>query len=324
MAKDVVLITGGNAGIGFACARALARRGWHVLMASRDRSASAAAVARLRAESGAEAASEMGLDLASQASVRALAAEVTGRGLPLRALVCNAGLQFFGRPRFTAEGHEMTFAVNHLGHFLLANLLLDHLRAHAPSRIVVVSSGVHDPKRWTGMPKADISDLATLAATGGPEAGRFRGGLAYVNSKLCNLWFTYELVRRLQMRDGSADGVPAVTVNAFDPGLTPGSSLTRDYPSAVQFGWNRLLPGLARVLSPVVAGINTVEQAGTALARLVDDPQLARLTGRYFPSHTRWKEAPSSPASYDAARARELWEMSERLCGTSATASSPS
>ena len=313
MSHDTVLVTGGNSGLGFECARELARHGWQVLIASRDRSASAAAVERIARDSGNRAVSEMGLDLGSIDSVRRFADEIGARDLPLRALVCNAGLQLSGAPRLSADGFELTFAVNHLGHFVLANLLLRRLIAHAPARIVVVASGVHDPKQWTGMPKAAVSDLDTLARTGGPRMGEFDGRLAYVNSKLCNLWFTYELARRLT---AAGDGRP--TVNAFDPGLVPGSGLARDYPAVLRFLWDRVLPGAARVLTRVVPTINPAPKAGRALARLILDPALAPVSGKYFPSHARWREAPSSEASYDVERARALWEESVRMAGLTA------
>ena len=312
MDRSTVLVTGGNSGIGFECARRLAAEGWRVLIASRNRDASADAVRRITRESGNDAVSAMSVDLGSIESVRQLAREIEAADVPLRALVCNAGLQVGRGPHRSADGFELTFAVNHLGHFLLTNLLLARLTANAPARIVVVASGVHDPQRWTGMPKPSIADLATLAATGGPRQDGFDGRLAYVNSKLCNLWFTYELCRRLEAAHLSADGRP-ITVNAFDPGLVPGSGLARDYPPVLRFVWYRVLPGLARALTPVVAGINPAPKAGAALARLVLDPAIARVSGKYFPSHTRWREAPSSDASYDVARARALWEESVRM-----------
>jgi hypothetical protein len=148
--------------------------------------------------------------------------------------------------------------------------------------------------------------MATLAA-GGPDGGKFSGQLAYVHSKLCNIWFAYELDRRIGAA-GIAAG--AVTVNAYDPGLVPGSGLARDYPAGLQFVWNRILPGTARALSSVVPGISTAHKSGRALAQLVVDPALAGVSGKYFPSHTRWKEAPSSDASYDVGQARALWEAS--------------
>jgi NAD(P)-dependent dehydrogenase (short-subunit alcohol dehydrogenase family) len=240
MSRSAVLVTGGNSGIGFECARELARNGWHVVIASRDRALSQAATRRIAAETGNAAVSELGVDLGSTQSVRDLVWEIDARDLALRALVCNAGLQSGGARKISADGYELTFAVNHLGHFLLANLLLQRLLANAPARIVVVSSGVHDPKRLTGMPKAAVTDMAALAAGGAADAARFNGQLAYVNSKLCNMWFAYELDRRLAAAQLSRDG--RLTVNAFDPGLVPGSGLARDYTAALRFAWNRVLP----------------------------------------------------------------------------------
>jgi NAD(P)-dependent dehydrogenase (short-subunit alcohol dehydrogenase family) len=312
--RNAVLVTGGNSGIGLECARTLARAGRRVLIAGRNQAASAQAVREIGAECGEGRAEAVAVDLGSVASVHALARDIAARDVPLDALVCNAGLQQLnGAQRFSTEGYELTFAANHLGHFLLVNLLLERLAASAPARIVVVASGVHDPKQTTGMPKPKISDIETLARTGGPRAGEFDGRLAYVNSKLCNLWFAYELVRRMEAAGIARDG-RAITVNAFDPGLVPGSGLARDYPRALRFAWERVMPGLANVLSPLVAGISTKRKSGAALARLVLDPALANVTGKYFPSHTRWCEAPSSDFSYDAPTARALWEKSIEMC----------
>src|SRR2546426_12342645 len=207
MDRRTVLVTGGNSGIGFECARRLAAEGCHVLIASRNRDASADAVRRIARESGNDAVSAMSLDLGSIESVRRFAREIEAADVPLRALVCNAGLQVSRGPQRSADGFELTFAVNHLGHFLLTNLLLGRLAANASGRIVIVASGVHDPQFRTGMPKARITDIRTLAEIDGDSDGRLR----YVNSKLCNLWFAYELVRRLE-----GAGLRNLTVNAFD------------------------------------------------------------------------------------------------------------
>jgi hypothetical protein len=137
-----------------------------------------------------------------------------------------------------------------------------------------------------------------------------------VNSKLCNLWFAYELRHRLEASGLATNGT--LTVNAFDPGLVPGSGLARDYPAGLRFVWDRVLPGLGRVLTPFIPVVNPAPKAGGALARLVLDPALADVSGRYFPSHTRWRETRSSAASYDAARARALWEESVRMTGLTA------
>jgi len=312
LGEGVVLVTGGNSGIGLECARELARRGARVLIASRNREVSEQAVRRIARESGEGAASALALDLGSFASVRAFAKEIEARDLPLRALVCNAGLQMNTGPKLTPDGIEATFAVNHLGHFLLTNLLLSRLLANAPARIVIVASGVHDPAMKTMMPHPAITDFETLAATGGPSRERFDGRVAYVNSKLCNLWFAYELVRRLEAA-GLGSGERALSVNAWEPGLVPGSGLARDYPPALKFVWDWILPGAARVLTLRYPTINPAPKSGAALARLVLDPALEGRSGGYFPSHSRWKQAPSSDLSYDLARAAALWEQSLRM-----------
>jgi NAD(P)-dependent dehydrogenase (short-subunit alcohol dehydrogenase family) len=310
--RKAALITGGNSGIGFECARRLARAGLQVIVASRDRKASAAAVRRIVQETGNEAVEEMGLDLGSTAAVRKLAKEIEALDVPLHALVCNAGLQVVRGPVLSPDGFELTFAVNHLGHFLLANLLLDRLVAHAPARVMIVSSGVHDPRLRTGMPRPAVTDMESLARRGGPDERPFNGRLAYVNSKLCNLWFAYELVRRIDAAGLSTAERP-LSVNAFEPGLVPGSGLARDYPAALRFIWDHVLP----VLVYLVPTVNTAERAGSALAELVLDPDLERASGRYFPSHARYREAPSSEDSYDAERAARLWDASVRLCALS-------
>jgi hypothetical protein len=107
-----------------------------------------------------------------------------------------------------------------------------------------------------------------------------------VNSKLCNLWFAYELNRRLAASHLTGDG-RELSVNAFDPGLVPGSGLARDYPPVLRFVWDRVLPGAARLLSPFVPSINPAPKSGGALVHFVIDPALAGVSGKYFPSHAR-------------------------------------
>jgi light-dependent protochlorophyllide reductase len=300
--SDSVLITGGNSGIGLECARALAREGWHVWIASRNRAASDAAARDIRGK-----VDVLEVDLASLDSVRTLAREIEARNVPLRALVCNAGLQFMQGPRLSKDGFEVTFEANHLGHFLLANLLLERLAANAPARVVVVASGVHDPAMKTGLPRPRISDFETLARENGATERGWSGLLAYVNSKLCNVWFAYELARRLDPR--------RITVNAWEPGLVPGSGLARDYHPALRAIWDYVGPPLAGVVSTFYPGVSTMRKSGESLARMVTDPALADTTGRYFPSHTRWQDARSSDESYDVGRAGALWAASARMSG---------
>src|SRR5262249_3303476 len=150
-------------------------------------------------------------------SVRAFTDDVRDASLPpLHAVVCNAGLQVVSGIERTADGVETTFGVNHLGHFALVQGLLDVLAR--PARIVVVSSGTHDPTKPRGMPPPRYPSAAALAHPA--ESADVDGRRRYTTSKLCNVLYAYELDRRLG---------DDVTVNAFDPGLMPGSGLARDY-----------------------------------------------------------------------------------------------
>jgi len=291
-----VIITGANSGLGLRCAQSLLASdpSWHVVLAVRDPKRGAAAVQELGA--GARC-TVMALDLASLSSVRGFIDDVPAAGLaPVHAVVCNAGVQLVSGAHTTADGYEMTFGVNHLGHFALVSGLLDTLTA--PVRIVVVSSGTHDPARFTGMPHPRYTTAADLAQPPGEltsEEGRRR----YTTSKLCNLLFTYELDRRLD------HGSQGVTVNAFDPGLMPGSGLAGDYPPLQRLAWRYLLPALR-----VLPGVNSTRTSGRHLAALAADPRFDGVTGMYFEGN---KPALSSTDSYKIDTARELWDTSERL-----------
>jgi NAD(P)-dependent dehydrogenase (short-subunit alcohol dehydrogenase family) len=293
--SKTAVITGANTGLGLECARTLLARddSWHVALAVRDPARGADAVAELDAP---HRCTVLPLDLASLSSVRAFGGRLRDAGLPpLHAVVCNAGVQVVAGTVLTDDGVEMTFGVNHLGHFALVRGLLDQLEA--PARIVVVSSGTHDPAKVTGMPHPRYTSAEQLAhpPAGAPDDGRLR----YTTSKLCNVLFAYELDRRL------GRGANGVTVTAFDPGLMPGSGLARQYPPLQKFVWHYVFP-LLRVL-PNVNGTRT---SGKRLAALVHDRAFDGVTGAYFEGS---KAIRSSVDSYDEALARELWEASVRL-----------
>ncbi|MCP9271033.1 SDR family NAD(P)-dependent oxidoreductase [Mycolicibacterium arenosum] len=298
MTTRTVIVTGANAGLGLECARNLLERddSWHVVLAVRNPELGTAAIAELGAP---ERCSVIRVDLASLASVRDFVTAFAAAGLPpLHAVVCNAGLQTT-TTKFTADGVEMTFGVNHLGHFELVTGLLDHLAA--PGRIVVVASGTHDPQKFTGMPHPDYTsaeDLAYPAADASAD-GRRR----YTTSKLCNVLFAYELDRRL------GRGARGITVTAFDPGLMPASGLARDYSPAMRLVW-RIIGPMLRVLP----NVNTTRTSGRRLAALAVDPAFEGVTGRYYEGV---KEIRSSPDSYDEAKAADLWRTSERLVQSS-------
>ena len=309
------VITGGNTGLGYACAAALLATPdgppWHVVLACRNQERARAAVTQLTEAAGDGGRVEaMSLDLASLASIRAFAAELAGRlgtGAlpPLHGLVCNAGVLTGARRPATADGFESAFGVNHLGHFLLVSLLRPVLRS--PARVVVVASNVHDPAKKTGVPIPAWNDPAALArgelgSAAVADKPFASGQRRYATSKLANVYFTYALARRL----------PAgVTANAFDPGMVPGTGLTREAPAPMHFAAThvlpRIIPLLRRVMNP---NIHTIKESGDALARMLTDPALAGTTGRYFEGR---REIQSSDESYDEKRAEELWQASEAL-----------
>lgn len=310
MASQTVIITGATQGLGYYAAQTLAQQQYTLVLAGRNPAKNQAAADAVRRATSNRNVHALTLDLASLASVRQFVADFTARTElpPLFGLINNAALQIVGPTEYTADGVEMTFGINHLGHFLLTNLLLPHF---APTgRIVVVSSGTHygtDPfARALGVPPPEFTTADELAhpkpTTRKPD---HVGAMRYATSKLCNLLFTYELIRRLQK-----EGRTGLTVNAYDPGLMPGSGLARQYKGLTQWAWNNVLPILR-----LLPGVGSTQTSGPLLAQLMSDPAFANTTGNYFYFHRPGdrREKPSSPESYDLAKARDLWETSERL-----------
>jgi len=297
-----VIVTGASSGLGKATAGELARAGHHVILGCRSTERGRAAADAIRADTAGAELEVLALDLASLASVRSAVRELgaaTARRPPLRAVVCNAGVQVVDGVRRSADGYELTFATNHLGHFLLIQSLLEHVAE--PARIVLVSSGTHHgPPRSIGFPGPRwqapqvLADADTAAWDPSPKAGRIR----YSTTKLANIYCAYELARRVADR--------AITVNAFDPGLMPETGLDRDYPRRIQRLYDRLTPLLVRL----VPGARTVSRSAADLAWLVTAPQVAGVSGAYFVGRRR---RTSSKESYDRTRAAELWTASTRL-----------
>lgn len=272
------LITGANTGIGKETALDLARRGAKIVMVCRDRERGEAARREI-SEAGKHPAELLVADLAELDQVRRLADEVRERCPSLPLVISNAGVVMPKRTT-TPDGYEATFAINHLAPFLLINRLLDRIEASAPARIVVVASQVEA----SGVIAFD--DLMT-------ERG-YEPLVAYRQSKLANVLFTYELARRLASTD--------VTVNCLHPGVIA-TNLLSDYN-----GRPRALGMLHRLSHP-----GPKVGAATSI-RLATDPELSGVSGRYFRPEG---EAQSSKASYDEELAARLWRESERLCGLS-------
>jgi NAD(P)-dependent dehydrogenase (short-subunit alcohol dehydrogenase family) len=305
-----ILITGGHAGLGLEVATRLAERKQNLVLAGRDLATVERAAADLRTRFGRRVAT-VRLDLSSLASVGAAAADIQrliaeGQIEPLDALLCNAGAQFRGPISYSKEGYEETFAINHLGHFLLVNLLLASLTGNA--RVVLTASGTHDPETMDGklVGKALEPDAFFLANEGKQGRKPSSGGVRYATSKLCNILFAYELNRRFAKR-GSR-----ITAIAFDPGFIPETGLSRTAPAfAGRLLRTKFIKWLFRKLGVTMGSLSF---SGDALARLAVDPHYANAGGQYLqPEDGSLVTARSSKVSYDEQKAFKLWKDSEKL-----------
>jgi len=288
--RRVALITGGNSGIGFATASKLAAQGFHVILASRNQQTSARAIERMCADNPDASVESIPLDLASFAAVRQCAAAFQAKGYPLHVLINNAGGSVAGKQAsFSTDGFELTLATNHLGHFLLTNLLLANLKRSAPARVITVSSQLHIPGYAGGKPPDfDYDNLK--------GEKYYNANVFYRNSKLANMWFTYELQRRL-----TGTGV---TSNAVCPGFVPEAIADRRTSPIDRFMYGQVLARMPFARS--------VEQASASYLIAATDPQLEGIGGKFI---TDGKERRSSDESYDEQKARRLWDASWVWCG---------
>jgi len=311
MGRTLVL-TGPTRGLGLATARALLRRvpDATLILAGRDAAALARLARRLgRARPRARLVC-VEVDLQSAPSIRA-AAEAVRAAAPdgIDALVLSAGLQFTTDGLTTADGVDLTFANNHLGHFLLANLLAGDVTPEG--RILFVSSGTHDPAQKTGIP-APLMREARHAAFPATLGRRDKPGVAarraYSTSKLCNVLCAYELDRRIQLCGRSGPHVLA-----FDPGLMPGTGLARTYPPLLRALWSWVLPNIIPVLRMAMGpNVHSAAVSGDNLARLAVDPAVHGWTGVYVSGRAAIR---SSAVSYDRGLQAELWSLSAELTG---------
>ncbi|HMQ32209.1 MAG TPA: SDR family oxidoreductase [Chloroflexaceae bacterium] len=277
MVGKICVVTGATSGIGLVTARELARMGATVVLVARSRERGEAAREAIAAQTGSRGVELVLADFASLASVRAGAEAVLARHGRLDVLVNNAGV-YVGDRRLSADGFELTFAVNHLAPFLLTELLLGALRAAPAGRVVTVSSGAH----FGGRGRFD--DVRA-------ERG-YSGFQAYAESKLANVLFTYELARRLE---GSG-----VTANCLHPG-------------AVRTGFAGDAKGLfALAFNLAKPFMLTPEQGAQTPIYLAASPEVEGVSGTYFFERRPRK---SSPSSYDQGLQARLWDLSEELTG---------
>ncbi|MSP90523.1 MAG: SDR family oxidoreductase [Myxococcales bacterium] len=276
------LVTGASGGIGKECAVALATMGATVVGVGRDPQRSEQALNEIRLRSGNGAVEMLRGDFAQLADVRRIAAEFRDRHARLHVLVNNAGT-VYGRHELTLQGVEKTFAVNHLGYFLLTRELLPLLQASAPARVVSVASMAN----YRG--SLDVADLAHRKG--------WNVGTAYARSKLCNVLFTKELARRI---DGTG-----VTANCLHPGVVATDIWGRSFLSRV-YGWIVRF----KMITPA--------QGADTMTWLASDPSVAHVSGEYF--DTRTVRKPNKVAE-DRGLALALWEASERLVAAPAESS---
>jgi retinol dehydrogenase 12 len=264
------LVTGGNTGIGRATAAGLAGRGGRVWIAARSPAKGEAAVAAIKAETGSDSVWFLPLDLADLDSVQSCAAGFLALGEPLHVLVNNAGVA--GRRGLTKQGFELTFGVNHLGHFALTNALLGCLTGSTPARVVTVSSDAHYSAKGI-----DFEALRRPARglTGLPE---------YAVSKLCNVLFTQELARRV--------AGTGVTTYALHPGVVA-SDIWRRVPWPVR-------PIVTRRMLSTTDGAQTSLYCATS-------PDVAQDSGLFYDKCA--ERAPIGVATLELAA--ELWKRSE-------------
>jgi retinol dehydrogenase 14 len=278
MRGKTILITGATSGIGLEASVALARLGARVVMVGRDPGRTETAVADVMARSGSREISHLLCDFSSQAAIRDLARDFLASQDRLHVLVNNAG-GVNKKRRLTVDGIEATFAVNHLGYFLLTNLLSDLLVRSAPARVVTVASVGH--RRGT----LDFDDL-------GYERG-YGVMRAYTRSKLANVLFAAELARRLE---GTG-----VTSNS----LHPGAVATNIWSGAPL--WAK--PLIQILYRPFFI---SAEKGAETIVQLAASPELEGITGKYF---EEGKLVAPAPLAQDEALAKRLWDVSASLVG---------
>jgi len=272
MTGRVCLITGATNGIGRATAEALARVGANVILHGRSAERLDRAVAEIKSATGNANVSRLVADLSSLSEVRRLGAEINALASPLHVLINNAGVLNL-RKHSSKDGYELQFAVNHLAHFLLTNVVLDKLKASRGARVVVVASRAH---------YGNLID---------PDYLESRSGLrAYGRSKFANVLFAKELARRLSGSD--------VTSNALHPGVVWTNMVRQPRPP---ISW--IIPALRPFL------ISPEEGAKTSVY-LASSPEVAGVSGKYF---DECKDVAADPRTEDASLARALWERSAAL-----------
>ena len=313
--KPTVVVTGASSGVGLYAAKSLAKRGWHVVMACRN------------LEKAEKAAQEVGIspdsytlmhiDLGSLESVRQFVNTFRESGKSLDALVCNAAIYMplIKEPLRSPEGYELTVATNHLGHFLLCNLMLDDMKrsSAADKRLVILGTVTHNPDELGGKipPRPDLGNLDGLAAGfKAPitmiDGKKFEPVKAYKDSKVCNVLTMRELHRRYHDETG-------ITFSSLYPGCVADTPLFRNHYPLFQ----KIFPWFQK---NITGGYVSQELAGDRVADVVAAPEYKQ-SGAYWSWGNRQKKDGKSfvrkvsPEARDDAKGERMWDLSEKLVG---------
>ncbi|NJN87807.1 MAG: protochlorophyllide reductase [Leptolyngbyaceae cyanobacterium SL_7_1] len=313
--KPTVVITGTTSGVGLYTAKSLANRGWHVVLANRDLP---------KAQAAAEAVgispthyTLLPIDLASLESVRQFVQKFRELGRPLDALVCNAAIYMplLKEPLRSPEGYELSVATNHLGHFLLCNLMLEDLKhsSRDDRRLVILGTVTHNPDELGGKipPRPDLGNLDGFAAgfktpIAMIDGKTFEPVKAYKDSKVCNVLTMRELHRRYHDATG-------ITFSSLYPGCVADTPLFRNHYPLFQ----KLFPWFQK---NVTGGYVSQELAGDRVAQVVADPEYKQ-SGVYWSWGNRQKKDGKSfaqrvsPQARDDERADRMWDLSAKLVG---------
>ena len=317
--QSTVVITGTSSGVGLYAAKAFAKRGWHVVMGCRDipkTKAAAQSVGILE-----DSYTVIHLDLGSLESVRQFVKDFRATGRHLDALVCNAAIYMplLKEPLRSPEGYELTMATNHLGHFLLCNLMLEDLKKSpaADKRLVILGTVTHNPDELGGKipPRPDLGNLEGFAARfKAPismiDGKKFEPVKAYKDSKVCNVLTMRELHRRYHDSTG-------ITFTSLYPGCVADTPLFRNHYPLFQ----KLFPLFQK---HITGGYVSQELAGERVAAVVIDPEYKQ-SGAYWSWGNRQKKDGKSfvqkvsPQARDDEKAQKMWDLSEKLVGIGVT-----
>lgn len=278
MEHKTCIITGANTGLGLATSESLAKKGWQVVMVGRSEKKLQKAKEAVVKVSSTEKVSLQVADFSSLTSVRDLGERLNQTYPELHVLVNNAGA-FFTEYQVTEDGFERQWQINHLAPFLLTQLVMGKLKKSAPARIVNVSSNAH----YKGTIRFSDPNLKQ----------KYSGYYAYAQSKLANVLFAYELARRLE--------VDQVTANCLHPGVVDTGIGNKNSKGWISWAW--------RTLRPMMIG---PEKGAATQVYLASSPEVAKITGKYF---VKSKEQASSQLSYQKTDAQRLWEFSWKQVG---------